>query len=218
MYSSPSSSDDSDAGNDSIHSNETVTDASSVDDTPVKTEPEPNHLSCYFKPAVDTGHTRTASQATSEISRPSLAISEISRPSLDGSPKIPQRVPSHSKRAHENLHRKRSIQRMLSPPPSRDGHREMTRTSAEIFAQSTAGIFVEIPSENPFGKELAQLEQVAEEFGHVVRDAEADADAVFMRKHGLARFAASDYMFEIQSLIHDMFAEERPAFQEFGFF
>lgn len=182
-----SSAEDSDASTGSIHSRETVTDASSVDESPI----EPNHLSCYFKPAVDT-------QAKSLSRSPSLSA----RPSFD-TPQIPQRVPSHSKKAHENVHRQRSIRRMLSPPPSRD----VTRSSAEIFSP-TKSTFVEAPKESPFGAELAQLDEVAEEFGHVVRDAEAEADAIHMKTYGLAQFDASDYLSEIQSLIYDTFADE----------
>ena len=106
---------------------------------------------------------------------------------------------------------------MLSPPPLRD--HEVARSSTEIFSQ-TRTAFVEAPKEspNPFGKELEQLDRVAEEFGQVVRTAEADADAVYMESHGLAHFAASDYMSEIQGLIHDMFADEQPAVPDFGNF
>ena len=68
---------------------------------------------------------------------------------------------------------------------------------------------MEAPKEDPFGKEIAQLDQVAEEFGQVVRRAEADADAIYMESHGLARFSAADYMLEIQSLKHEMFSDEQ---------
>jgi hypothetical protein len=78
--------------------------------------------------------------------------------------------------------------------------------------------FVEAPKDNPFGNELAELDAVAEEFGQVVRSAEADADAVYMESHGLACFSASDYMFEIQSLIHEMFSEERRIVYDLGNF
>jgi len=198
---STSSSDESDVSHgSSVHTLETVTDASSVDESPIGTEPEPNHLTSYFKPSVDT-HKHSKS--------PSLA----SQPSLDMN--IPHRAASHSKKAHEGVHRKRSIQRMLSPPPSRD--RDVGRTSTEILNFGRTG-FVEAPKDNPFGNELAQLDAVAEEFGQVVRSAEADADVVYMESHGLAHFSASDYMFEIQSLIHEMFSDERRAVHDLGNF
>jgi len=191
-----STADDSDASS-GHHSHGTITDASSIDESPI----EPNHLSCYFKPAVDT-ESKSANQSPSSSARPSL-----------DTPRLPQRVPSHSKRAHENIHRKRSIQRMMSPPPSsaREANREMVRSSTDMFSPNKA-TFVEAPKESPFGRELAQLDEVAEEFGHVVRDAEADADLSVMKSRGLAYYDASDYLKEIQSLIYDTFAPEQQDF------
>ncbi|KAK4550168.1 hypothetical protein LTR36_003135 [Oleoguttula mirabilis] len=199
---SSGSADDSDAStaNGSIHSRDTVTDASSIDESPIQAEP--NHLSCYFKPAVNT-------QSVSPELSPSLSAHQ----SLD-TPRIPQRVPSHSKKAHETLHRKNSVRRLLSPPPTaREAIRDVARSSTELFSP-TKSAFVEAPKESPFGRELAQLDAVAEEFGHVVRDAEADADMVLMRSRGLAHFAASDYLSEIQSLIYDTFTDTPSS--EFG--
>lgn len=154
---------------------ETDTDASSIENSPV-VSPEPNHLSCYFRPSVDT---------KSGGSSPTM-------PSFDA-PTIPQRVPSHSKKAHENLHRKRSVQRLMSPPARRPA-------SADMFKQP-----VEAPRENPFGSELAQLDEVAEELSHTCRSAEADADAHVMQQYGLACFDASEYLSEIHSLIFETF-------------
>lgn len=93
----------------------------------------------------------------------------------------------------------------------------MVRSSAEIFSAHRSA-FVEASKDNPFGNELAQLEEVAEEFGQVVRSAEKDADHVHIDSRGLAQFTASDYMFEIQTLIHDMFREEEAQFDFGGFF
>ena len=179
--------------NGSIHSTETATDASSSDESPI--EPKHNHLSCYFNPAVDT-------------TSPSLSPRSSKRNSLDA-PSIPQRASSHSKKAHEGLHRKNSVKRMLSPPPARNP----ARSSSDLVSASTTS-FVEAPTDSPFGRELAQLDAVAEEFGQVVNNAEVDADEVAMKSFDLAHFGASDYLFEIQSLIHDMLedSETIPAF------
>jgi len=192
-----SSGEDSDG---SIHSRETAsTDASSVDESPVHTEPEPNHLSCYFKPSVDT-----------QSKSPSQSSSTSTHSSFDA-PQLPQRVPSHSKKAHERVHRQASIRRMLSPPPSRG--EDAARSSTALLSPTTNS-FVEAPKNGPFGQELAQLDAVAEEFGHVVRDAETEADIASMQSHGLAYFAASDYLSEIQSMIYETFVDE-PA-RDFG--
>ena len=216
--STSSSGEDSDAGNSSIHSHDThLTDASSVDNSPISPEPEYNHLTSYFKPGVDTIHSRSTSTITSPTT------------SNFSTPRLPARAPSHSKRAHEGVHRKRSIQRMLSPPPSRGSTTDNAlRSSTEIFAlpystltshppSAPSSIPVEAPREsNPFGKELAQLDAVAEEFGVVVRSAERDADEVFMEAHGLARFSASEYRGDIWELQRQMFEEDDVP--EFEFF
>lgn len=186
-----SSADDSD-GSTANGSTHTDTDASSID---IESPVSPNHLSCYFQPAIDS-QCNTLNRSASSSARPSLE-----------SPRIPQRQASHSKKAHEHIHRKNSVRRMLSPlPAARDAIRDVAHSSMEIFTP-TMGAFVEAPRESPFGNELAQLDAVAEEFGHVVRDAETDADMTLMQSRGLAHFAASDYLSEIQSLIYDTFGE-----------
>jgi hypothetical protein len=64
-----------------------------------------------------------------------------------------------------------------------------------------------IEEENhPFGRELEQLNEVVEEFGGVVRDAEAEADLSVMRSKNLAAFCAADYLSEIRPLFSHRFA------------
>lgn len=185
---SSTSGEDSDASANSIHSNDTHTDMSSIDESP--TCPSPNHLSSYFKPAVDTS-------ANSPNHSPSLSASA----SFEG-PTLPKRAPSHSKHAHETVSRKRSVQRLQSPPSS-------ARASSEFGSSLSAS--VEAPRENPFGKELEQLDEIAEEFGQTVRSAEQDADAAYMRSRNLGAFAASDYLNEIHGLIAESFEEQPEA-------
>lgn len=179
---SSTSGEESDASTNSLHSNDTVTDMSSIDESPV--ECSPNHLSQYFKPAVDTN---------SPCHSPSLSTTASFE-----APVVPQRAPSHSKQAHETVSRKRSVQRLVSPPSS-------TRVSSE-FAPSRAAS-VEAPRDNPFGKELQQLDEIAEEYGQTVRNAEHDADAAYMRSRNLGAFAASDYLSEIHGLMADLFED-----------
>ena len=97
------------------------------------------------------------------------------------------------------MHRKLSVQRLMSPPTS------IVRNSAEMFWP------VEAPQEsNPFGSELAQLDEVAEELSHAVRDAETEADVTYMESHGLAQYDAASYMDEIHSLIYETYHAEEP--------
>ena len=60
---------------------------------------------------------------------------------------------------------------------------------------------------HPFGKELDQLMEVAEEFNGAVRNIELDEDYTFMQSNGLRRFDASDYMLEISGLYPFRFEE-----------
>ena len=59
---------------------------------------------------------------------------------------------------------------------------------------------------HPFGKELEQLNEIAEEFNGVVRDAEMEADLAVIRERNLATFCAADYLAEIQPLFNTRFA------------
>lgn len=128
-------------------------------------------------------------------------------------PKIPQRAASHSKKAHEGLHRKRSFQRMSIE--------RQQRTSTEIFKQSSSSPFADAPSRfesNPFSAELEQLDEVAEEFGQVLRGAELEAERSFMESHDLACLPASDYILDIHSLLLDLMQEDESSFEDFGGF
>jgi len=58
---------------------------------------------------------------------------------------------------------------------------------------------------HPFGKELEQLNEVAEEFGTVVLSAEMEADLATIRERKLARFCAGDYLAEIKPLFNARF-------------
>jgi hypothetical protein len=73
---------------------------------------------------------------------------------------------------------------------------------------------------HPFGRELEQLDEIVEEFGGVVRDAAREAegfggvvrdaaweaDEAVMRKKGLKRFCADDYMADLTGLFAHYFA------------
>ncbi|EGP87191.1 unnamed protein product [Zymoseptoria tritici ST99CH_1A5] len=160
----------SDASTMDIH---TDTDASSIDECN-SPGPEPNHLSCYFKPAVDTRSSNASSKTSFDA------------------PTIPQRVPSHSKKAHESIHRKRSVQRMMSPPAS------IVRMSSEMF--SPVSTIEETNEHNPFSNELAQLDEAVEDLSTAAQDVETQEDIACMTSLDLAQFCASEYLAEIHGL------------------
>jgi hypothetical protein len=56
---------------------------------------------------------------------------------------------------------------------------------------------------HPFGRELEQLNEIVEEFGGVIRDAEAEADLAIMRSKNLAAYCAADYLSEIRPLFNN---------------
>lgn len=102
---------------------------------------------------------------------------------LHDAPAVPKRALSHSKKAHVELSRKRSLQRM-SPPPNTIA-RPPSRAAAE-------------GADHPFRKELAQVNEVAEEFG--VASSVLDEEEKEMLRKGLRKFCAQDYLDEIADL------------------
>jgi hypothetical protein len=167
----------------------TLTDASSVDLSP--TSPAPNHLSGYFAAPGKQVH-KSASTAS---------LSKVKEEPVEAIPAIPQRALSHSKRAHERLAAKRSMQSMNSRTSAGSTllSREQ-RSSVDMFRGT-----IQEEEAHPFGRELEQLNEIVEELGGVIRDAEAEADMTVMRSKGLAFFCASDYLQEIQPLFSNRF-------------
>lgn len=166
----------------------TLTDASSVNDSP--TSPAPNHLSGYFSGA---GKQLRKSASTN-------SLQQVKEEAVEAIPAIPQRALSHSKRAHERLAAKRSLQNISSRGSmgSQRNSREQ-RSSVDMFSPSIT------EESHPFGRELEQLNEIVEEFGGVVRDAETEADLSAMRSKNLAAFCAADYLSEIRPLFSSRF-------------
>lgn len=198
LYPSSASSlsgDDSDINNKSFLSSPlTSPDSSSIESGPCS--PEPNHLTSYFN------KTRTSTSSNEQ----------------DG-PSIPQRAPSHTKKTHENMARKRSISRMSSPKNSIS----TARGSLAMFSNPGEAIEAAKPysahtsqtshtshvshAPHPFGNELAQVSELAEEFGgnvHIVDEEERELVSL-----GLLKFGAEDYMNEIHGLFTSAFGEVR---------
>ncbi|EHY52764.1 hypothetical protein ABEF92_002570 [Exophiala dermatitidis] len=118
-------------------------------------------------------------------------------PSPIDAPAIPQRAPSHSKKAHVELSRKKSIQRM-SPPPS-SLTKPSVRNSVEIFSSS-------LDPEHPFGRELAQVNEIAEEFGATARLLDEEEQEIMNK--GLCKFNVEDYLDEIAGLYGGIFEDQ----------
>lgn len=110
-------------------------------------------------------------------------------------PQVPKRALSHTKRSHQELARKRSQSRMSPPPLSPPRSTPCVRTSQEMFRSEA----------HPFGKELEQVNEVAEEFGspHVL-----DEEEQILFRKGLQKFTVEDYICEIEELYGSVFDDK----------
>lgn len=205
----------------SSHSSGSLTDASSVDFP----SPAPNHLSGYFgNPQPPTSNKLRKSASTTSLKK-------VKEEPVEEVPALPARALSHSKRAHERMAAKRSMTVTGRPGSrssagsssarSRSTHERKPsigreqRSSIEMFrdmqnfqpppTQPAQPKQREQHSSHPFGRELQQLNEIVEEFGGVVRDAETEADLNAMRKRNLAAFCAADYLSEIRPLFSTRF-------------
>ncbi|KAI0012155.1 hypothetical protein F4779DRAFT_614866 [Xylariaceae sp. FL0662B] len=181
--------------------------------------PEPNHLSCYFT---------APGQKTSS--------------NMDEAPKIPQRAPSHTKKAsYDNLANKiarfsnqsgKSISTMKSGGSlSRSSSTSTSATSVSSGSYSRKGSVPSIPpvppvtsppstrasfrrtnehteAQHPFGNELAQVSELAEELGMREDLQMIDEEEQQLISKGLYRFRPEDYLAEVQGLFSTFFKQE----------
>ncbi|EEH34618.2 hypothetical protein PAAG_05667 [Paracoccidioides lutzii Pb01] len=200
--------------------------------------PEPNHLSGYFSKPARSSSTDVAHRHRSSMS------SSISY----ATPKLPRRSLSHTKKLHQELARQRSISRSSSstsssttgPPPTSlthshshslsrshsrsNSHSSSARLSTERLRALPESTTLPPPptslstQQHPFGKELEQVNEVAEEFGFgdraptTVATATAN-DAMFLEDErvlaskGLRRFAVEEYAVEVEEVYRAIFDE-----------
>ncbi|MCJ1373030.1 hypothetical protein MMC20_004256 [Loxospora ochrophaea] len=139
---------------------------------------EPNHLSTYFRSA---GRASTQSNTSSD----------------NDAPAIPSRALSHTSKSHQAIARKRSMSKK-TPPPSTIHNTIGTHTSVDMFSAKP-------DADHPFGAELAQVNELAEEFAKdtIVLDEEEQ----FLMSQGLKKFGAEDYVMEIQGLFGGVFED-----------
>ncbi|KAH8910594.1 hypothetical protein BR93DRAFT_276871 [Coniochaeta sp. PMI_546] len=193
--------------------------------------PEPNHLSCYFT---------APGQAAAQPAKQETAVAK------PDAPVIPQRAPSHTKKAsYEALNRHRSVSR-LSEQSTRTVSTKASFTFSRSSSTSTSTTSTshlsspapyqqskpssvshvapppttalpappkvqyphkkEYSESHPFGQELAQVTELAEEFSG--REKTSTADDLSAR--GLFKFSAEDYISEIQGLISEFLGDARP--------
>ncbi|RMZ80249.1 hypothetical protein DV738_g2752, partial [Chaetothyriales sp. CBS 135597] len=106
------------------------------------------------------------------------------------SPAVPMRSPSHSKQAHVEMSRNKSVLRRTPPPESIDNL--VVRNSTEMFGPTS--------QDHPFGRELAKVNEVAEDFGAIAAILEEEEQELATK--GLYKFSVDDYINEIMDLYH----------------
>ncbi|KAF2754103.1 hypothetical protein EJ05DRAFT_504216 [Pseudovirgaria hyperparasitica] len=194
------------------------TDASSLGSSPVSPNPpKGNHLSGYFSAANNKTAMLPTPTIPSEISsgvqhsspQRSASTASLAQKKLsvadDPKPAVPTRALSHSRASHEFLARQRSLRNSASSPrPTRDSREQ--RASVDIFNAADDPM-------HPFGKELEELKEVAEELGGAVNEAVNNEDLTFMLNNKLAKFDAADYLCEIQPLFAGLFHKQIVALQ-----
>lgn len=120
--------------------------------------------------------------------------------SAEPTPAIPQRAPSHSKKAHVELSKQMSIKRSMSPPPA--SITEATTASRDALTQESSPAAA--PS-HPFSNELAKVDELAEGFGSgLVLDEEEQE----MMAKGLRKFSVDDYVAELTGLHGGVFEDK----------
>lgn len=132
-----------------------------------------------------------------ESKQPTPVVPALASPPDLETPIVPQRAPSHSKKAHVELSRKRSIQRMSPPPTTLT--KPTTCNSTDIFTK--AG-----DPNHPFGRELAQVNEIAEEFGATARLLDEEEQDIMSK--GLCKFGVEDYLDEIAGLYGGIFEDQ----------
>ncbi|KAL8872543.1 MAG: hypothetical protein Q9174_001849 [Haloplaca sp. 1 TL-2023] len=166
--SASSSADDSDVSHVfSVSSRSTSPDTSSMESAPSPVEP--NHLTAFFE-------------------KPGRPFSERSVEAPV--PAIPSRAKSHTKKTHQAAARERSNSRTLPPPVAIHSPVMPARSSIDMFSPN-------LEADHPFGAELAQVDELAEEI--VANEATMlDEEEQYLVDNGLCKFSANDYLDEIQ--------------------
>ena len=177
--------------------------------------PEPNHLSCYFiapgkpMPTADVApptipkrspsHTKKSSLESVARKRSVSRVSHDSDKSLSTKASMTfSRSSSTSTRASTTSHTSNQPTTKLAPPPMPPVVPQQAAYSPPSRTQ---------PDWHPFGHELAQVTELAEEFGSKRRLQVIDEDEQYLKRRNLVKFSAEDYLSDVQNLISSLFPE-----------
>ncbi|KAI6093946.1 hypothetical protein F4821DRAFT_7902 [Hypoxylon rubiginosum] len=218
--SSKSDSDSSDSPRTSASSPPTSPDVPSAGDRSVS--PEPNHLSCYFTAPGQ----KSPSSVNEAPSIPKRAPSHTKKASLDNlankfSRLSNQSSQSVSTKASYSLSRSSSTSTTATTVSFGSFSRKASMTSTTPPAMPT--IVTSPPparptfrrdfseTQHPFGNELAQVSELAEELGVKEKMQVIDEEEQLLISEGLCRFRPEDYLAEVQGLFTTFFKPEPAA-------
>ncbi|OJD17494.1 hypothetical protein AJ78_02415 [Emergomyces pasteurianus Ep9510] len=192
--------------------------------------PEPNHLSSYFdSPKRSKTHHYTRSSTSSSTSQtpklPHRSLSHtkrshqelarqrsLSKGSVQSQTPPPPPLSSSSSQtaslthsqSHSNSH---SINRSLSTHSNRSSRLSQERLrqvpESSNFSSTSISTANSTPP-HPFGKELEQVNEVAEEFASVQHAVIVEEEQMLAQR-GLFKFAVEDYIMEIEGLYRSIF-------------
>ncbi|KAI0136421.1 hypothetical protein BJ170DRAFT_589402 [Xylariales sp. AK1849] len=223
VTSSKSSDDESDGHQTSASSPPTSPDVASIDDRSIS--PEPNHLSCYFTapgqklavgleevpvPAIPRrapSHTKKASydnlarqQSIRQSSHSGKTVSSKASFSLSRSSSTSTTATSNSSGSYtRNKHLVPSVPEILVEPETTSAP-----TTRQHFQRDVGGPV----AHHPFGQELAQVTEIAEDFGVKDQLRVLDDEEQELERKGLRRFRAEDYLTEVHGLFSAFFTTE----------
>ncbi|KAK3362884.1 hypothetical protein B0T25DRAFT_21579 [Lasiosphaeria hispida] len=199
--------------------------------------PEPNHLSCYFTvpgqpatrvtPATQTEAPVVPQRAASHTKKSYDSLirqRSISRMSEQSQRTVSTKASFSFSRSSSASTNTSATSHISSPPPH---HSLKTRASGSLVTSGPPPFSMASPqsyssqqqpqhqkdfsqSQHPFGPELAQVSEIAEEYGVKERVHEVDAEDQEMATKGLMKFSAEDYLGEIHGLITSLFGETKP--------
>jgi len=148
----------------------------------------------------DTSSIESSSPTSPEPNHLSCYFGAPSRQSASDSeaPVVPKRAVSHTKSA--------SLQRSASRMSSRKPSTSTARSSINMFTANP-----DTSEQHPFGNELAQVSELAEEYGiSKEKLAVVDEEEQELVSRGLFKYRAEDYMSEIHGLFMSAFGDARP--------
>lgn len=196
----------------------TSPEASSItDDCP---SPQTNHLSSYFiapgkpvardlQPDAAPAIPKRSPSHTKKNSYDAIArqrsISQMSRDSgrtISSKPSLTfSRSSSTSTRASSASHSS-SAQHMSKPPPVPSFTTPITSPQLQQGPSPRS-----TPESHPFGAELAQVTELAEEYSMRNTPHVLDEDEQYLQSHGLVKLSVDDYMNDVQELFSSFFQQ-----------